>query len=121
MLLKKTLTTVAVDSARDYLQEKLEKLKELDLDHDGQKDVEQISELLMHVSEKVKESIESTDFPKLATGLEQLMEGVRLIGSSVDRKKLADACTDLGTGMQQLGRLLQLGVREMKQEGKDSP
>lgn len=114
MSLKKHLTNVAVDSVMDYLKEKLEKLKQLDLDQDGQKDVDQISELLMRVGTKVKDSLESTDFPKLATGLEQIMSGASLIGSSVDREKLGDACTELGTGMKKLGHLMQLGVKEMK-------
>lgn len=115
MSLRSHLTNVAVDSIMDYLREKLEKLKQLDLDEDGQKDVDQISELLIRVGTKVKDSIESTDFPKLATGLEQIMSGFTLIGSSVDREKLGDACTELGAGMKQLGHLLQLGVHQMKE------
>ena len=118
MFLKKTLTTVAVDSFRDYLKEKLEKLKELDLDQDGRKDVDQVAELLMHVSAKVKDAIESTDFPKLASGFEQIMSGAALIGASVDRVKVADACSELGTGMQKLGGLLQLGIQDLKQKDK---
>jgi hypothetical protein len=119
MLLKKTLTAVAVDSFRDYLNEQLEKLKELDLDHDGRRDVDQVAELLMHLSAKVKDAIESTDFPKLAAGFEQIMSGATMIGASVDRAKLADACTDLGIGMQKLGSLLQLGIEDLKQPEKD--
>ena len=120
MSLKSTLTSVAVDSVRDYLKEKLEKLKQLDLDGDGRKDVDQITEILMHVSTKVKEALESTDFPKLATGLEQIMSGATLIGASVDREKLGDACTEFGAGMKQLGHLLELGVKDMKQIEKDT-
>lgn len=119
MSLKRKLTNVAVDSARDYLKEKLEKVKQLDLDEDGKKDVDQISEVLMRVASKVKDSMESTDFPKLASGMEQIMSGVSLIGASVDREKLADACTELGVGMKQLGHLLQLGVQEMKENRID--
>ncbi len=119
MSLKTKLTNVAVDSARDYLKEKLEKVKQLDLDEDGKKDVDQISEVLMRVASKVKDSMESTDFPKLASGLEQIMSGVSLIGSSVDREKLADACNELGVGMKQLGHLLQLGVQEVKENRAD--
>lgn len=115
MSLRSHLTNVAVDSVMDYLREKLEKLKQLDLDEDGQKDVDQISELLVRVGTKVKDSIESTDFPKLASGLEQIMSGATLIGASVDREKLGNACTELGAGMKQLGHLLQLGVHQMKQ------
>lgn len=114
MSLKKHLTSVAVDSVMEYLQEKLEKVKQLDLDGDGRKDVDQISETLVRVADKIKSSMESTDFPKLAEGLEQIMSGASLIGSSVDRDKLGDACRELGSGMKQLGHLLQLGVHEMK-------
>jgi hypothetical protein len=121
MSLKGILTNVAVDSVKDYLKDKLEKLKELDLDKDGQKDVDQIAELIVHVSSKVKESIESTDFAKLASGLEQVMAGATLIGSSVNREKLADACTELGVGLKHLGRMLELGVQDMKQIEKDTP
>jgi hypothetical protein len=120
MSLKSTLTSVAVDSVRDYLKEKLEKLKQLDLDGDGRKDVDQITEILIHVAAKVKDSLESTDFPKLATGLEQIMSGATLIGASVDREKLAAACTELGAGMKQLGHLLELGVKDMKQIEKET-
>ncbi|MCC7531622.1 MAG: hypothetical protein IT342_24170 [Candidatus Melainabacteria bacterium] len=115
MSLKTKLTSVAVDSARDYLQEKLEKVKQLDLNEDGKKDVDQISELVMRVAAKVKDSMESTDFPKLASGLEQVMSGASTIRSSVDRAKLADACTEIATGMKQLGNFLQLGVHEIKE------
>ncbi len=115
MSLKTKITNVAVDSARDYLMEKLDKLKQLDLDANGQKDVDQITEVLMRAATKVKVSMESTDFPKLAEGIEQVFSGMTLIGSSVDREKLGDACTELGIGMKQLGHLLQLGVKEIKE------
>lgn len=121
MLLKKTLTAVAVDSFRDYLKEKLEEIKQLDLDKDGRKDVDQISEQLMHLSAKLKDAMESTDFPKLAAGLEQIMSGATMIGASVDRAKLADACTELGNAMKQVGGLLQLGIQDLKQAEKDNP
>ncbi len=119
MSLKTKLTSIAIDSSRDFLKEKLEAVKQLDLDEDGKKDVDQISELLMRAASKVKDSMESTDFPKLASGLEQIMSGMSLIGSSVDREKLGDACTELGIGMKQLGHLLQLGVHEMKENTTD--
>jgi len=119
MSLKRKLTDVAVDSFVDYLREKLEKIKQLDLDQDGQKDVDQIAGLLKSLSAKVKDTVESTDFPKLATGLEQIMSGVNLIGSSIDREKLGSTFTELGVGMQQIGHLLELGVHEMKQIEKD--
>lgn len=115
MSLKSKITGVAVDSARDYLMEKLEKLKELDLDANGQRDVDQITEVLVRVAAKVKDSLESTDFPKLAEGVEQVFSGMSLIGASVDREKLGLACTEFGVGVKQVGVLLQLGVKEIKE------
>jgi hypothetical protein len=116
MLLKKTLTAVAVDSARDYLRERLEALKQLDLDHDGTKDVDQIVELLGKVSEKLKVSIEATDFQKLAAGLEQVINGATLVGASIDREKLSDASREMVSGLSQVGKLLRLGIQEAKSE-----
>ncbi len=118
MLIKRTLTAVAVDSARDYVKERLAELKQLDLDKDGVKDVDQIMAVVNRVGEKLKDSIESTDFPKLATGVEQVFTGLGLIGESVDRKKLAATCDDLAIGFTQLGKLLKLGVAEMKNQEK---
>ena len=117
MSLKSKITGVAVDSFRDYLVEKLEKIKQLDLDTDGQKDVDQITEALMSVANRVKDAVESTDFPKLAEGVENVVSGIGMIGASVDRQKLGLACTELGSGIKQVGRLLQLGVKEMKEQG----
>jgi len=116
LFIKKTLTAVAVDSARDYLKERLEELKQLDLDKDGQKDVDQVLEVLSHLGEKVKESIDSTDFPKLASGLEQIFSGIGLVGDSVDRQKLADTCDELAKGIGQIGKLLRLGIAEVKNQ-----
>jgi hypothetical protein len=115
MSIKQALTNVAVDSFRDYLKEKLEQVKQLDLDEDGQKDLDQIGELLLQVSKKVKEAVESTNFAQLAAGFEQVVAGANLIGSSFDRTKFADAWAELDPAMQKLGELLQLGVKEMKQ------
>lgn len=119
MLLKKTLTAVAVDSARDYLQDRLTELKKLDLDKNGVKDVDQVAELLGQIGEKLKDSIESTDFQKLGSGIEQLMNGAGLISESIDRQKLGAACEDIGNGLKQLGKLLRLGVAEMKEHEKN--
>lgn len=118
MSIKRTITAVAVDSARDYLQDKIKELKKLDLDKDGQKDVEQIEGLLSQLGERVKESIESTDFQKLAAGVEQLMSGASLIGESVDRKKLGAALEKTGVVLKQLGALMKLGVSEIKSQEK---
>ena len=45
-MFRKKLTEVAVESVTEYLEEKLEYLKTLDLDKDGQKDVDQITEIV---------------------------------------------------------------------------
>lgn len=117
MSIKRTLTAVAVDSARDYLQEKIKDLKKLDLDKDGQKDVDQISALLVQLGERVKDSLESTDFQKLAGGIEHVMNGAGMIGESVDRQKLGAALEETGTVMRKIGALLKLGVAEIKKSG----
>jgi hypothetical protein len=118
MSLKRTITAVAVDSARDYFKERLEQIKQLDLDKDGRKDVEQLSELLTHVGEKVKIAVESTDFQKLATGLEQVIAGATLVGASVDHEKLGGALKEVTTGLRQVGKLLKLGIAEIKEQEK---
>jgi hypothetical protein len=120
MSIKRSLTAVAVDSARDYARERLQQLKKLDLDHDGQKDVDQVVILVNNLAEKVKEAVESTDFQKLATGLEQVIAGATLIGSAVDRDKLRAASKDLVSGLQQLGKFLQLGIQEVKRQEEKS-
>lgn len=118
MSIKRSLTAMAVDSARDYLQEKLDEVKQLDLDQDGRKDVDQVTELLAQLAERVKDSIESTDFPKLASGFEQVMTGFGLISESIDRQKVGAALEDMGTCLRQLGVLVKLGVAEIKNQDK---
>jgi hypothetical protein len=113
-MIKRTLTHLAVDSARDYLREKLAILKQLDLDEDGQKDVDQITGLLTRVGEKAKLALESTNFQQLATGLEQVISGAGLIGASVDREKFSAASAELATTLVEVGKLLQLGLAEVK-------
>jgi|GEM_PF-1095157 len=117
MLIKKTLTAVAVDSARDYVKERLEDLKKLDLDKDGVKDVDQIMAVVTRVGEKLKDSIESTDFPKLATGVEHVFTGLGLIGESVDRKKLAATCDDLAR-LYSTGQAFKARRRRVKESRK---
>ena len=118
MSLKHKVTSIAVDSARDYLRDRLNELKQLDLDKDGQKDIEQMAALLTGISEKVKDCLESVDFQKLGTGLEQITSGVRVVSASVDPQKLGTASDELIAGLTQLGKLLQLGIEEVKREGK---
>ena len=120
MTLKRTLTHYAMDSVRDYFQEYLEQIKQLDLDHDGRKDVDQMAELLARVTEKLKTAIEATDFQKLGTGLEQVISGASTIGSSVDTDKMNAACSEMVVGIRQVGKLLQLGIAEIKQLEKQT-
>jgi hypothetical protein len=114
MSIRKTVTAMAVDSAKDYLRERLEQLKKLDLDKNGIKDVDQVAELVSRAGEKVKEAMESTDFPKLASGFEQLISGAELIRASIDREKVGQACTELSHCLAKVGKLLQLGIAEVK-------
>jgi len=120
MTLKQTLTHYAIDSVRDYCQECLEQIKQLDLDHDGRKDVDQMAEVVTRVIERLKVAIEATDFQALGTGLEQVISGARTIGSSIDTEKMAAACSEMVIGLKQAGKLLQLGVAEMKHLEKHS-
>jgi hypothetical protein len=120
MSIKRTLTNVAVDSARDYLIERVEKLKELDLDKDGVRDVDQIAALVNKLAVKVEAALDSTDFQQLATGLEQVITGAGLIGESIDRQKLAEAGQEMSSGLRQLGKLLKLGIEEVKRREKGS-
>ena len=80
-VLKRKVTSIAVDFARDYLRDRLKELKQLDLDKDGQKDIDQMATLLSGISEKVKDCLDSTDFQKLAGGLEQIMSGVKVVSA----------------------------------------
>ncbi len=118
MSLKRKVTSIAVDSARDYLRDRLKELKQLDLDKDGQKDIDQMATLLSGISEKVKDCLDSTDFQKLAGGLEQIMSGVKVVSASVDPQKLGAASGELTAGLMQLGKLLQLSIEEVKRDGR---
>jgi len=59
---KRKVTSIAVDSARDYLRDRLNELKQLDLDKDGQKDIDQMAALLSGISEKVKDCLDFQEF-----------------------------------------------------------
>jgi len=120
MSIRKTVTAMAVDSAKDYLHERLEQLKKLDLDKNGIKDVDQVTELVSRAGEKVKIAMESTDFPKLASGLEQLLLGAETIRSSFDREKVGQACVELSACLAKVGKLLQLGIAEVKSHETDN-
>ena len=115
-LIKERLTEVAVDSFTDYLKEKIEKIKQLDLDHDGQKDVDQLKEIVANCGLRVKNALESTDFPKLAEGLDNVMKGANMIATAFDGKLLAEAGQELSKGMEKVGQLAQLAIEEAKEK-----
>ncbi|HEY9869515.1 MAG TPA: hypothetical protein V6D08_10155 [Candidatus Obscuribacterales bacterium] len=118
MLIRRKLTEVAIDSVTDYLKEKFEKLKLLDLDKDGVRDVDQIIEILTRCGQLAKEAFEMTDFQKLAAGLDQIIGGTQVIRSAVNAEKLAAVGSELTQGLKKLGELAQLGIVEMKERGE---
>lgn len=113
-MFKRKLTEVAVDSFTEYLEEKLEHLKQLDLDKDGEKDVDQIVAILNKCGLALKDMLNTTDFPKMATGLEQIITGTELIGKSFDPEKVTAMGRELKNGVTKIGELAQLGITEMK-------
>ncbi|MBX9687893.1 MAG: hypothetical protein K2X27_14400 [Candidatus Obscuribacterales bacterium] len=116
-MIKRRLTEVAVDSVTDYLKEKFEKLKELDLDHDGQKDVDQLLEILENCGRLSKTAVQSMDFQKIAAGLDQVFSGLNTVVAAVDRDALGAASNELSKALVKLGALTQLGVREFREKG----
>ncbi|MDZ4832449.1 MAG: hypothetical protein SGJ27_01485 [Candidatus Melainabacteria bacterium] len=115
MLFRKKLTEVAVDSFTDYLKEKFAMLKELDLDKDGQKDVDQIVAIVNRGGVALKAALDSTDFTKMATGLEQIVAGANMIKSSFDPVKVQAVAKEVEEGTKKLVELSNLGIVEMKQ------
>lgn len=113
-MIKKRLTEVAVDSFTDYLKEKFEKVKQLDLDHDGRKDLDQMIELLDSCAQQSKVVLDSMDFQKLASGLDQIIVGCNTMALAVDSKALQSAGQELSKALKKLGQLAQLGIEEAK-------
>src|SRR5262249_48834012 len=109
MTIKRKLTEVAVDSFTDYLKEKFEKLKTLDLDKDGQRDVDQIVQILTRCGRLTKEALEATDLPAVAGGLEQIVSGTSAIGKAVNAEKLKAAGIELAQAFKKLATLAHLG------------
>lgn len=116
-LIKKHLTNVAVNSFTDYMKEKFEEIKQLDLDHDGRKDIDQLKELLDSCGIQAKIAIESMDIQKLAQGLDQIMKGANMVASAIDGNALQSAGQELGKTLAKLGQLTQLGIEEAKKSG----
>ena len=118
MQIKRKLTEVAVDSFTDYLKEKLEDLKKLDLDKDGQKDVDQVVEILKRCGRLSKDALAATDLPAVAGGLEQIITGATAIGKAVNTEKLGAAAKELGQAFKKLANLAHLGIVELKEREK---
>lgn len=114
---RKALTDVAVDSFTQYLMDKIEKIKQLDLDKDGQKDVDQMLAILENCSTLAKRAIDTTDFQQIAAGIEQMMAGINLVQSAVDGQSLKAIGTEMGVGLKKLGHLASLGIKEVKEKG----
>lgn len=118
MLIKKKLTEVAVDTFTEYLQQKFAQLKELDLDQDGQKDVDQIIEILGRCADKAKETLDATDFPGVASGLEHILRGASMIRASLDEQKLGELSSELASASARLTHLGQLTIEYVKDMGE---
>lgn len=117
-MLKQKLTEVAVDAVTDYVKEKIQWLKQFDLDQDGRKDVDQIVEIVMRCGQLMKESIDHTNFAQIAAGLDQIMTGASLIKQSVDQEKLSAMSKELGAAWRTLGHLSQLTIQYVKDNPK---
>ncbi len=118
-MFKKKLTEVAIDTFTEYLQERFEKLKQFDLDQDGQKDVDQIIEILGRCSVKAKATLDSTNFSNIAAGLEQVINGASLIKNSLDRETLSELGEELSIASKKLTVLGKLSIQYMKEKGQE--
>jgi hypothetical protein len=116
-MFKKKLTEVAVDQFTQYLQEKFERLKEFDLDQDGQKDVDQVIELLGRCATKAKATLDTTDFPTIASGLEHVLKGAAMIRNSIDQQQLAEFGEELAIASTKLTKLGHLTIAYVKDQG----
>lgn len=114
-MFKRKLTEVAVDGFTEYVQEKFARLKEFDLDQDGQKDVDQIIEILGRCAVKAKSTIDSTDFGNIASGLEHVLKGAAMIRNSLDQEKLSELGVELAAATKQLSVLGQLTIQYVKE------
>lgn len=117
-MIKQKLTEVAVDAFTDYLKERLEWLKQFDLDQDGKKDVDQIIEILARCGHLTKQSIDNTNFSQIAAGLDQIISGVGLIRKSLDQEKLTEMAKEVSQGWQTVGHLAQLSIEYAKENPK---
>lgn len=112
---KRKLTEVAVDSVTEYLQEWFQNLKQFDLDRDGQKDVDQIVQILGRCGTKAKETLSSTDAANIAAGLEQIINGTTLIRQSFDHDKVTAFLKELSQASAKITELAQLSIEHAKE------
>lgn len=115
-MFKRKLAEVAVDTVTDYLQEQFEKLKQFDLDQDGQKDVDQIVEILGRCGSKAKETLSSTNVQGIAAGLDQIMKGMSLIQKSFDQEKVMALVKEVSAASTKLTELTQLTLEYVKDQ-----
>lgn len=120
-MIRKRLTEVAVDSFTDYLKEKIEEIKQLDLDNDGRKDVDQMKEIVESCGAELKKVAQSMDFQKLAAGLDQIVSGVNIVATAVDGNSLQAAGAELLKGLKKAGQLAQLAIDEAKDASVRKP
>lgn len=116
-MFRRKLTEVAVDSFTQYLQDQFEKLKQYDLDQDGVKDVDQVIEILGRCAEKAKDTLDSTNFPNIASGLEQVLKGAAMIRNSIDQEKLSSLGAELTEASAKLTKLGELTIQYVKEQG----
>ncbi len=114
-MIKRALTEVAVDAFTDYLKEKLEKVKQLDLDQDGTKDVDQLAEIVARLGLHFKDALTTTNFSQIATGLDQIIAGVELVRNSLDKEKLGALTKEVSLGLTKIGELTRLSIQYVKE------
>jgi len=110
--------TLLCRSKTEYLQESFEKLRKFDLDKDGQRDIDQIVEILGSCGAKAKETLASTNAANIATGLEQIIAGATLIRSSFDQDKITALLREVGSAYSKITELTQLSITYVEEHGR---
>jgi hypothetical protein len=118
-IIQRKLTEVAVEAFTVYLKEKVEAIKQLDLDNDGQKDVDQLSEIIARLGLNVKDMLTNTNFAQIAEGLEQIMAGAELIRSAVDKDRLLQLQKETAEGLSKIGTLSRLSIQYVKDQNRN--
>jgi hypothetical protein len=115
-MLKRKLTEVAVDAFTEYLNEKLNTLKQLDLDKDGRKDVDQLAEIVGRCGLITKDVLSTTDFSKIGSGLEQIINGTTMIRNALNKEQLSILTRELSEGAAKIGELAKLSIDYAKEQ-----